>query len=186
MLSTAYAQSFPSNGWRALLLLLSWCPWWMAAVGCRAGGGGLNKLVGFGGDQDLIHVTLGGHFGGGQMGSPVGSRFSGKVTDAACWSSHMAANGGCCDLWLRWWPIHTPVQLLRLCVSSSMWWFKPSLGQVVSCAVVGCCASWRFSTSGNGEDEGPDGVSTNLCRVLFARNLGQVVLHFFIKVLCIL
>lgn len=79
VLSTAYAQSFPSNGWRALLLLLSWCPW------CRAGGGGLNRLVGFGGDQELIHVTLVCHFGGGQMGSPAGSRSSGKVTDAACW-----------------------------------------------------------------------------------------------------
>jgi hypothetical protein len=37
---------------------------------------------------------------------------------------------------------------------------------------------------GDGEDEGLDGFSTNLCRVLFARNLDQVLLYFFFKVLC--
>lgn len=81
------------------------------------------------------------------------------------------------------------VQLLRLCVFNIFMWRLFFLGVVVQAllrpsgvvlgAVVGCCALWRFSASGDGEDEGPDGVSMNLCRVLFARNLGQVVLHFF-------
>ena len=38
---------------------------------------------------------------------------------------------------------------------------------------------------GDREDEGLDDVSTNLCRVLFARFMDQVVLSFFYEVLSI-
>lgn len=189
------SPSSPSGAWRALLLLLSCCLWWTAAACGRSGGSGLNKLVGSGGGQDWFGAALDGRLGGGQMGRPAGSGSPGKVSDAASWSSYMAANFGCCDLRPRWRPLHTPVQLLRLCVFNLLKWRPFFLDATVQAflrpsgfvpgAEAGRRAPRWFSASGDGEDEGLDGVSANLCRVLFAKNLDQVVLSFSFEVLSV-
>jgi hypothetical protein len=47
----------------------------------------------------------------------------------------------------------------------------------------GRCDPSQSSAGGDKEEEGPDGVFANLCRVLFARFQDQAVLSFLFKVL---
>ena len=57
---------------------------------------------------------------------------------------------------------------------------------VIPGAEIGRRAQWWFSAGGDGEDDGLDGVSASLFRVLSARNLDQVVLPFYFEVLSVI
>jgi hypothetical protein len=118
--------------------LSCWCPWrTLAGIGLSQVS--FNKLAGSGGDQYLVDVVLENRRGSGLKDKLAGSGYQGKFRAANLWSSYMAAKLGCCDLRLGWRPLHTPVQLLRVCVcnllgggpSSSKRRCTPFSGQVV-------------------------------------------------------
>jgi hypothetical protein len=44
----------------------------------------------------------------------------------------------------------------------------------------------RFGSTGGDEEDGPDCVFPNLCRVFFVRNLGLVVISFSFEVLVVI
>jgi hypothetical protein len=183
------------------------CLWWLVALllltmalwrsKLKMEGGNLvplllNKPV-VGGDRDLVGAALKSCRGGGLKGRPAGSRSPGKFRAAELWSSYMAAKLGCCDPRPRWRPLHTPVQLLRLCVSNLLKWRLLYLDAAVyaflrpSGLVPGAEQGRRIrrcvSASRGEEDEGLDCFLANHCKVLLGRNQDHVIFSFSVEAL---
>lgn len=172
--------------------LSCWCPW-RTLVGFGLSQVSFNKLAGYGGDQDPFDVVLENRRGGGLKDKLAGSGSSGKFRSADMWSSYMAAKPGCRDLRPGWRPLHTPVQLLRMCVCNLLRrrplvlkaavhaFLRPS--GLVPGAEQGRRDLRSSSASGDGEDEGLDCVFANLCKVLLAKIQDHDIFPFSVEVL---
>ena len=74
------------------------------------------------GVSDLGRACQAHRHGGGARRSWSASDALGKMDEAAPWRSHAEANSGRGDFWLRWQPLHTPMQFLRGCMFNLLRW----------------------------------------------------------------
>ena len=134
------------------------------------------------GVSDLGRARQAHRHGGGARRSWSASGAQGKMDEAAPWRSHAEANSGRGDFWLRWQPLHTPMQFLRGCMFNLLRW-RPfyldapaiqahlrSSGLVPGVGMGRWCC--RSSSACGEQDDGLDCVSTSLIEVLYVKVQG--------------
>ena len=98
------------------------------------------------------------------------------------------------DLWQTWLLLHAPMWFMRGCISNLLRWRLYYLDAAVhahprpSGFVPGAGLGRRgrrSSSAGGEEDDGLDGVSPNLCRVLCVRFEDLVIFALFSEVLSV-